>query len=691
MFKKGRPVWAEGREKELNLHLEFFLDVPQGGTLLRITASTAYQLFADGALIAYGPARAGDGCFRVDEWDIRGRKRLRVLVAGYYASSFQYCLYPSFLCCEVTGADGKVLFASSPETLTVREYAPRLRYTDKYARQRLFTEVMDFTRPAGKTVKLTFLPAPGYLPRRIAPFSGRVFTPVRAVSDFTVKRDTEAEKQRSPFSRGMKFYNPVHDRCFENQECDLYAETMRLRFAPVEARETDVLSAGEARLYAFDRDRAGLIGMTVTADGESEIYLIFDEILTDGDVPPRRSNCLNALKFILPAGKREVLSFEPYTLRYLKVCVTKGKISGEPFLIEQAGADIAPLTFKDPQVQSIWDAAVNTFRQNATDIYMDCPSRERAGWLCDSFFTGRSEYALTGKSTVETNFLENFAVNDGFRKAESMPDGMLPMLYPGSSDYIGEWIANWALWGVIECAEYALLRGGDKELTEKLKPMAAGVLNAFKQYENADGLIEDLGGWVFVEWSRANDKDVVCGVNWPTNMLYSGACEAAGRLCGDEALVRKAERLRSLIRENAYNGRLFADNSIRENGALVRTNNTTEVCQYYALFFGIAGEKTHPDLVKIITDSFGPLRKQNNAYPDVPFANSFIGNYLRLDCLMKLGRYEQVLSEIKLYFGFMAEKSGSLWEYDTPQASCCHGFASYAAVWLKELKGKLNL
>ncbi len=36
-------------------------------------------------------------------------------------------------------------------------------------------------------------------------------------------------------------------------------------------------------------------------------------------------------------------------------------------------------------LKAIYDAAVETFRQNALDVYMDCPTRERAGWLCDSF------------------------------------------------------------------------------------------------------------------------------------------------------------------------------------------------------------------------------------------------------------------------------------------------------------------
>ena len=62
---------------------------------------------------------------------------------------------------------------------------------------------------------------------------------------------------------------------------------------------------------------------------------------------------------------------------------------------------------KDEKLQIIIDAAIETYRQNAVDLFTDCPSRERAGWLCDSFFLARTEYALTGKNTIEESFLEN--------------------------------------------------------------------------------------------------------------------------------------------------------------------------------------------------------------------------------------------------------------------------------------------
>lgn len=142
------------------------------------------------------------------------------------------------------------------------------------------------------------------------------------------------------------------------------------------------------------------------------------------------------------------------------------------------------------------------------------PSRERAGWLCDSFFTARTEHALTGQCTVEKAFLENFLLAERFAH---LPDGMLPMCYP-ADHYDGNFIPNWAMWFVLELEEY-IKRSGDCAFAERAKSRVYGLIQYFATFENEYGLLEKLEKWVFVEWSRANDPDVVQDVNFPTNML----------------------------------------------------------------------------------------------------------------------------------------------------------------------------
>lgn len=95
--------------------------------------------------------------------------------------------------------------------------------------------------------------------------------------------------------------------------------------------------------------------------------------------------------------------------------------------------------------------------------------------------------------------------------------------------------------------------------------------------------------------------------------------------------------------------------------------------------------------MQTLLNDFGPHRKETRLYPDVAFANAFIGNYLRLEVLFRNGFYKQILKEIDLYFYYMAELSSSLWEYDTPRASCCHGFASYVAYLLLKLREHMDL
>ena len=110
----------------------------------------------------------------------------------------------------------------------------------------------------------------------------------------------------------------------------------------------------------------------------------------------------------------------------------------------------------------------------------------------------------------------------------------------------------------------------------------------------------------------------------------------------------------------------------------------TETCQYYAFFHGIATPKTHPELWKRLTDEFGPERKAKGLYKEIWPSNAFIGNLLRLIVLKREGCDVQVSREIRGYYLKMAETTGTLWEFDRPEASCNHGFASYLAILLDE-------
>ena len=329
---------------------------------------------------------------------------------------------------------------------------------------------------------------------------------------------------------------------------------------------------------------------------------------------------------------------------------------------------------------AVFDAARETFAQNAVDVFTDCPSRERAGWLCDSFFIARVSRLLTGSLALEDLFLDNYARAESF----DIADGMLPMCYPG--DHVnGNYIPNWAMWLVLELDEYAR-RGGDARLVASFRPRLEKLLAFLWRYRNADGLLEKLPGWVFVEWSQANKW--VQDVNYPSNMLWAETLDALDRLYGRPDLAAEATRVRETVRRQSWDGQWFRDHAVRQSdGTLaVVPDDISETCQYYAFFFKVATPKTHPALWRTLVEAFGPSRldadKKPLAHPQIAPSNAFIGNYLRLECLSRAGLSEKVLAECRSYFAAMAAQTGTLWEFDKPTHSCCHGFASHAAVLL---------
>ena len=255
--------------------------------------------------------------------------------------------------------------------------------------------------------------------------------------------------------------------------------------------------AGKWREYAFPCNKTGFVSLHVRAKGKAAVYLLFDEL---HPILPWRMCAVNALKYTLAPGEYELLSFEPYTMMYVKAVVFGDAEAEAPVLLSYENPDVKEFPIlPDKEAERIFRAAQETFAQNAVDVLTDCPSRERSGWLCDSYFTAQAEHALTGKNCVERNLLRAYLLAP--EPVPCQPFGMLPQCYP-SDHSDGSYIANWALWLVLELKEY-LARSGDEELVAAFRGKVMRLFEFLHPFENEDGLLEDVGGWVFVEWSRA--------------------------------------------------------------------------------------------------------------------------------------------------------------------------------------------
>ena len=710
-FSVAKSVWPEGREKEWNCQVGFTAEVDGAaakGAVLRYTGATMCRVFLNGEFFGYGPARAAHGFARVEELSLDGRLKpgrnvVAIEVAGYNCDSFYTVRQPSFLQAEIVADSGKVLAATTARSgsgtmpFDARILKERVQKVQRFSFQRPFSEAYEVS-PASDEWRMAkdcpceyaLLAEQPQLPllSRIAPVPEYRVLPAKAlIATGKVKYDPSLPV-KTPRSMTCTEGKSWRLDGFKVSELEWVPNYEMQRMAVVErgGQGTVPLAMLEIpvdgfALLDFGVLEAGFPGLTIECEGPCTLYFAFDEVLSEnGDIDftsKRLASCCNVVAWRLrEAGRYRLESFEPYAFRYAKVLMRGGKAKVSNVHVreyENPEAGRAKFRSSDPALDKIFEAARRTFAENAVDGFMDCPSRERAGWNCDAFFTGRASIEFTGNAKEEKIFIQNFLLP---KKFDDIPDGMLPQCYPADfPDH--SMIPNWAMWFVLELDEY-YARTGDHAMVDALRPRVLKLMDFFWKCRNEDGLLERLPPTVFVEWSRSNA--LVKDVNYPTNMLWARLLDVVARLYGVAGYAEEAEKVRETVRRQSWNGTFFVDRAFRQkDGTLKPDTEATETCQYYAFFFGTATPQSHPELWKRLVEDFGPKRKKYNKWPDVAFSNAFIGNYLRFECLSKAGFSAQILDEAKGYFSFMAERTGTLWEHDAPTASCSHGFASHIA------------
>ena len=685
MFKKAKPIFLQGLAEEKNVTALFSCE-PQcksGAATLRLTGATRYRVYLNGEFVHYGPARAAHGCARVDELQLQLDidAKLDIYVSSSNVASFDGVKQPGFLQAELE-QDGQVIAATGYDFDGYLDER-RVRKVMRFSYQRHFSEVYCGDAPV-TPCPIEIRPAVKHLlPRDVPiPCCDVVYPLRRAAFGKFQKGDFTPGSQRFIYDVPAKSEGyavaelektPLFDYCalkFEGTAADDDLDWCMLR-------------AGIYDLFDFGAVYTGFIVADIDVVEECELIVSYEDICPELYVSEDRvaGQYVNMLAYYLKPGYYHIEGFDPCELRYVQFTALSGELRVSNIALRQyvhpecGGA----LNSGDVRLDRIYAAAVRTFRQNTLDVFMDCPTRERAGWLCDSYFTAQSEFTFTGDNRVERAFLRNFVLGG---QLPALPDGMLPMCYPAEA-LNGEFIPQWAMWYIIEL-EGALKRGGlDKAEFGELCYRLAGF---FSKYLNEYGLLENLPGWNFVEWSRCNSW--TRAVNYPTNFLYARMLRIIGELYGDEAFLIQAENVRTTALRMSFDGKLFTDNAVRNaNGELVNTGNTSETCQYYAMRFGgadIFKDPKYEFLRRAYTDVFGTYTDYSDQlHRDVEPSTPFIGIYLRLETLLDNGMYQRALDEVKRFFGGMERLTGTLWEHKHTRGSLDHGFASYAGVVIR--------
>ena len=642
-------VWIKNRE-ETNQNLVFSLDIKRPCDTLCLCAVDGYCVYLDGELCSYGPNFTVAGYSRKKVIPIKGVKKIEIKVVSYGVGNYVCDLQAPFFGAEVS-SNGQIVYYS--KDFTCRKDSCRLQSVPRFSRQRGFIEAYDFRKGVGETIEVYPVQAPVILDGldEFCDYNRVEFT------KYAEGVFTGYDSMRTPW-----WTRNVYEKMFCPATVDWKMKEDFLDKLPFGYFAPD---------YKLPRLRVGFIGLEIETQQDEEVILLYEEVLPDGKWNFCRDNYYAVMPLIFPKGKHRFISAEPYSLTYLRI-LHKGKIKVNPFLIEYENDRVKRLEETgDKRLDTVLYSATNSFMQNAVTLLIDCPGRERAGWLCDSFYTARAERFFTGENKIEQKQLENFILAD----TPEIDRRLFPMCCPAQFDGISH-NTSWSLWLVLQFADY-YQRTGDRALIDRAKTKIYRLLTYYDGLKNEYGLVENVPDVLLGYGGRANDEDYLSGVNFPTNMTLCAVLSCVARMYDDREMEEKAQAMREIIIKLSYNGELFVDNAIWVDGKLVPCeNHTSEICQNYAVFFGFTPNQEY---LRRIIENFGPLRDRERVYPEIEKADTFNGHSLRFIWLTEIGEYERVIKEAVEYFYPQAEITNTLWEFSTPKSSCTHGYVTIIA------------
>lgn len=313
--------------------------------------------------------------------------------------------------------------------------------------------------------------------------------------------------------------------------------------------------------------------LTVSGGAGATIRLTYAEALYDDKGVKGNRNEL-AGKHIagvhdefLSDGPRRIFMPLPWrTWRFLQLDIST---ADQPLDVEQLRTWFTAYPFAqrghfaadDASLASIWDVGWRTARLDAHETYMDTPYWERLQYVGDTRIQALISYTVAGDDRLARQAIQAF---DDSR----IPDGITQSRYPSSLSQI---IPTFSLLWIGMVHDFWLYRD-DPAFVQAQVPGTRTVLDWYLQHQRADGLLEKLPWWVFVDWAGdfengeppqdANGGSAVITLQFIEALRYAAQLE---NVYGDAhraqtyraAATRASEGLRRLCWSQRFS--LFAD------------------------------------------------------------------------------------------------------------------------------------
>lgn len=540
----------ELQNRHMLVRKTFVLDELPAEAVLRITADDYYKLHLNGEFVGQGPAQCYAFNYYYNEWDVRDRLRAgenRIDVDVYYQGLVNRAYNSGDL------RQGMIA--------ELHTEAGAVLATDASWQFRIATQ---------------YGPAPivGYDTQYLEnidqrKLDGDDWAPVAAQSDLN---HTLVPQPTPPLD--------VH------------------RITP---EKVDVLGDGHY-LIDFGQELTGQFELRARGAAGDTVQLRCGEELNEDGRSVRyelRCNCTYDETWTL-SGKDDVLDqYEYKAFRYVEVHGPSGAVQPESFAAIVRHYPMAPdaceFTSADDQLTRIWELCCRGVQLCAQENFVDCPSREKGQYLGDNTVIGHSHLYLSGDPRLVRKAISEFALT------RTVCPGLLAVAPGHRMQEIADFSLQWPL-QLLTYYRYT----GDLDFLREMADVADGILEHFRTFTRADGLLSDVvDKWNLVDWPEGMrdgydfplGQPVGLGCHNVVNAFYYGCIDAVQQIKDILGIPYRDElpRLREAFQHTFLgSGEVFTDAE--------RSSHTSLHANVLPLYFGLAPEPVVPRIVSMIRE-----------------------------------------------------------------------------------------
>jgi hypothetical protein len=434
-------------------------------------------------------------------------------------------------------------------------------------------------------------------------------------------------------------------------------------------------------IFDFGREITGYTQFDVAGNAGAIVDVVHGELITAGRVQSMRQGTHYADRYILREGRQQHEIYDWKGFRYVQLTfrnLTRPlamhalRVIFSSYPVDKSGK----FRCEDRLLEQIWTVGAYTQQLCMHDRLMDCPWREQVQWLGD----GRIQLLILqnafGANDICRKFIEDFAHSQ-------LESGLIPSISGAGDQSPVQDIIDYALWWIV-AVEDVIAFDGNTSLASEMFPCIERLLTFFQEYINDDGLIENIPGWVFIDWASIRREGCVAPLNGIYYMALRSAeklavwarCEASAHLC------RKAMQL---IEKNFH--RVFWSKEYRLYRDCIENNASGE-----------GSFSQHTQAVAILSGlscvESRELMEQTLSNESLVQASPFFSYYL-LEALAQAGLGEEAVALIRTRWGAMLDAGATtFWEewqengsyrdgvWVARPRSLCHAWSAAPTAWL---------